>query len=101
MKPLPTISHLQFLVLDILGHAIGDVSATVLRKALSEYGDVRSGPKFYQLMRRMEEDRLLEVVHARFEIAGGEVGRTLYRRTGQGLEAWQAVLDFYLERGKI
>ncbi len=99
---IPQISHLQFLVLDIMIQTESTcVSASLIRESLAKHGDVRGGPKFYQLMRRLSEDGLLVVEPTSFEVAGGQVTRTLYRLTEQGREAWRYVVSFYAERLKI
>ena len=50
---LPRITHLQFLVLDIL--TTGQEFGRQLRKQLAANGVRKSGPGFYQLMARMED----------------------------------------------
>ena len=55
---LPELTHLQFLVLGVLRSA--DQPGRALRDALSGYGIRRTGPAFYQLMARLEKDRLID-----------------------------------------
>ena len=58
-KPqLPALTHLQFLVLGVLRN--DDLPGRALREALSGYGIRRTGPAFYQLMARLEKDRLVD-----------------------------------------
>jgi len=58
-KPqLPVLTHLQFLVLGVLRNE--DLPGRVLRDVLSGYGIRRTGPAFYQLMARLEKDRLVD-----------------------------------------
>ncbi len=53
--PLPEVTHLQFLLLDLILLQKNGISATELRDALASCGQVYQGPKFYQLMRRLED----------------------------------------------
>ena len=58
-KPqLPALTHLQFLVLGVLRN--DEQPGRALRGALSGYGIRRTGPAFYQLMARLEKDRLVD-----------------------------------------
>jgi DNA-binding PadR family transcriptional regulator len=58
-KPqLPALTHLQFLVLGVLRNE--DLPGRTLRDALSGYGIRRTGPAFYQMMARLEKDRLVD-----------------------------------------
>ncbi|MFM8532577.1 MAG: hypothetical protein ACKOEC_03135 [Acidimicrobiia bacterium] len=55
---LPDLTHLQLLVLGVLRSA--DQPGRALREALAAYGIRRTGPAFYQLMARLEKDRLVD-----------------------------------------
>lgn len=56
-KPqLPAQTHLQFLVLGVLRNA--ELPGRAVRDALAGYGIRRTGPAFYQLMARLEKERL-------------------------------------------
>ena len=95
---LPAPTHLQFLVLDVLLHHSEGTSATTLRDALRQYGEDREGPKFYQMMRRLEESGFIESWSQQFNVGGGQVSRTYYRVTAQGRVAWRLTVEFYASR---
>ena len=57
-RVLPTLTHLQFLVLGVL--RADEQPGRIVREALASYGVRRSGPAFYQLMARLERARLIE-----------------------------------------
>lgn len=92
---LPTLTHLQFLVLNALAHKMEGVSATSLREILREQGSDAAGPKFYQMMRRLEEAKLAESWSQHVNIGSSTVSRTYYRATQHGNRAWQMTLAFY------
>ena len=95
---LPQVTHLQFLVLDALLRYPSGTSATMLRGMLRDYGEDREGPKFYQMMRRLEESGLAESWSHPFDLGGSEVARTYYRVTSQGRVSWRLTLEFYAVR---
>jgi hypothetical protein len=74
------------------------VAATSLREILREQGNVRTGPKFYQMMRRLEKAGLAESWFQQIDIDGSKASRTYYRPTLQGNVAWQMTLEFYAAR---
>ena len=82
---LPRLTHLQFLVLDILVQESDGLSATQLRKMLEHYGESRQGPKFYQLMRRLEIEQQFRSRSRVFDVGGGQVRRTYYYATERGI----------------
>ena len=90
---LPNVTHLQFLVLDVLVRRPEGTSATTLRDALSEYGEDREGPKFYQMMRRLERSDFVTSWSKQFNVGGGEVARTYYRATESGRISWRITLE--------
>lgn len=77
------------------------ISATTLREALKEFGEDREGPKFYQMMRRLEQNGLVESWQRQFDVGGGEVARTYYRATKPGRVAWKVTIEFYAIRTKL
>lgn len=92
---LPPITHLQFSVLAHL-HG-GERAGKSVRCHLAELGMRRSGPAFYQLMSRLEDAGL---VHGRYHqrvIDGQIIKERRYTISDDGLRAWQATRDFYLE----
>lgn len=99
--PLPAITHLQFLALDIVGSRTVGISAPELRNALLLAGEEQQGPKFYQLMKRLEGAELVSSWHQEFELAGGRAERTYYKITPQGRVAHRITLQFYEVRLKL
>jgi hypothetical protein len=95
---LPTLTHLQFLIVDLIRSDNVEVSAQQVMGALSLAGVNQRGPKFYQLMRRLEESGLISSWQQRFDVAGGGIQRTVYKVTKQGLVAWRLVREFYAVR---
>jgi DNA-binding PadR family transcriptional regulator len=90
---LPDITHLQFLVLGLIGE--GESSGRTVRMALRGYGVRRSAPAFYQLMARLERDGL---VHGRYHpiVVGDQtVNERRYRLTSVGETAWSRTRSFY------
>ena len=98
--PLPTLTHLQFLVLDIVAGNAEGISAQQAQDVLSRHGQNHRGPKFYQLMKRLEEAGLIESWYQTFDVAGGDVRRTYYKVTTAGEVAWRVTVQFYLTRMK-
>jgi DNA-binding PadR family transcriptional regulator len=95
---LPSVTHLQFLVLDIVkAHAKG-LSANDLREALLREGQAYSGPRFYQLLARLEASGWIDSWSQHFAVGGGTVERTYYRITSKGKSAWDVTLIFYRTR---
>jgi DNA-binding PadR family transcriptional regulator len=90
---LPVLTHLQFLVLGVLrtGHQPG----RTLREALSGYGIRRTGPAFYQLMARLEKDRLVDGWYAQITIGDQAVTERHYRITADGSKQWKDARAFY------
>ena len=99
--PLPTVTHLQFAVLDTLAAVRGGLSARQVRIGLLESGQEQNGPKFYQLMRRLVDAQLLESWQQEFDVAGADVNRTFYKITATGKAAWRLTLEFYAVRLRI
>ena len=93
-KPsLPALTHLQFLVLGVLGT---DTSpGRTLRKALSAYGIRRTGPAFYQLMARMEKDRLVDGWYEQVTVGDQAVTERHYRIAPEGTRRWKEARAFY------
>lgn len=98
--PLPKVTHLQFLVLDIVARRSEGLPAPELRAGLCVAGEDQQGPKFYQLMRRLEADGLLTSWNQPYIVAGGRISRTCYRVTEKGAAAHRVTLQFYETRLK-
>ena len=90
-NPLP---HLQFAVLGILGSDRSPGQA--IRESLLEFGVGKSGPAFYRLMGRMEQEGLVEGTYEQ-EVVDGQIYRQrVYRATVTGVEAWKRSRRFQL-----
>lgn len=89
------LSHRQALVL----HAIRDhrlVEAGEVRRVLASNGDLCTGPKFYQAMRRMAESGLLTATLHNVKVTEfSTVPRTFYRLTDHGRETLKELLQLY------
>ena len=93
-KPqLPELTHLQFLVLGILRSA--DQPGRALRDALAGYGFRRTGPAFYQLMARLEKDRLVDGWYEQITVGDQAVTERHYRLTAEGKRRFSDARAFY------
>ena len=93
-KPaLPTLTHLQFLVLGIL--RTEDQPGRALRQILAQYGIRRTGPAFYQLMARLEKERLVQGRYEPVTVGDQTVTERWYSITAPGQRRWQAAQAFY------
>ena len=90
---LPTLSHLQFAVLDALGSR--QLKGRELRVELSARGALKSAPAFYQLMSRLEESNFVEGEDEITPVEGYAMRERRYRVTGLGERARQETLQFY------
>ena len=94
MSPkLPALTHLQFLVLGVLRN--DPQPGRTLRKALAVYGIRRTGPAFYQLMARMEKDRLVDGWYEQIAVGDQAVTERHYRVTAAGTRRWNDARAFY------
>ena len=92
---LPDITHLQFSVLAFLQG--GEQPGRELRGQLGNLGMRRSGPAFYQLMSRLEDAGLVDGRYDQKIVDGQIIKERLYTITDQGVAAWEATRDFYVE----
>ena len=93
-KPqLPALTHLQFLVLGVLRNE--DLPGRTLRDALAGYGIRRTGPAFYQLMGRMEKERLVDGRYEQITVKDQAVTERRYRITADGKKRWSEARAFY------
>ena len=93
-KPaLPGLTHLQFLVLGVLRH--DPRPGRVLRGALASFGVRRTGPAFYQLMARMEKERLVDGWYEQIAVGDQAVTERHYRLTAEGTRRWKEACAFY------
>lgn len=96
-KPLPRLTHLQFLVLGLLRG--GEHPGRVVREALGRHGVNRTAPAFYQLMSRLERDGLVEGWYEQITVGGQAVTERRYRLRPAGARLWTEARDFYAEIG--
>ena len=91
--PLPELTHLQFLVLGVLRN--DPQPGRTLRQALSAYGIRRTGPAFYQLMARLEKDRLIDGWYEQITVGDQAVTERHYKITADGARRWKDARAFY------
>ena len=91
--PLPVLTHLQFLVLGVLRN--DTQPGRTLRQALSAYGIRRTGPAFYQLMARLEKDRLVDGWYEQITVGDQAVTERHYKITAEGSRRWKDARAFY------
>jgi|SRR5215471_5681856 len=92
-RPLPDLTHLQFLVLGILRG--GTRTGHGVRKALSRHGVRRSGPAFYQMMARLEDAGFVEGEYDQKIVDAQIIKERRYTLTAVGESAWSATRAFY------
>lgn len=80
MSRLPSLTHLQFLLLSLI--ADGSKAESV-RGGLAEFGHTASSPTFHQLLRRLEHLELVDCTEG------------VYRVTDKGKRQHHATLSFY------
>lgn len=94
MSKLPTLSHLQFAVLDCLGSK--ELKGRDLRKRMQdEKGIKKQGPTFYQLMSRLEDSNLVQSRVEEVELGENRLKEKYYWLTGEGEKAMREVQTFY------
>lgn len=98
---LPTLSTLQFLVLDLLSSQTGSASAFQLKQGLAQIAPGYDGPKFYQLMGRMVRDGLVVSEARMIATEGGAIERTFYASTNAGAESLELTREFYTTRHRL
>ncbi|MGD9905066.1 MAG: hypothetical protein AB7U83_16485 [Vicinamibacterales bacterium] len=94
-RALPSLTHLQYLVLGVL-HA-DEQPGRVVRQALAAYGVRRTGPAFYQLMARLERARLVDGRYEQVTVGDQAVTERRYRITREGARLWSDAHRFYDE----
>lgn len=95
-KSLPTITHLQFLILEALSDA--ELAGRDLRELLSGFGVRNSAPAFYQMMARLEAAELVEGWYDQKLVDGQNVKERRYRLTTDGARSLEATRNFYVSR---
>jgi DNA-binding PadR family transcriptional regulator len=91
--PLPTLTHLQFLVIAELlrGAARGRDLRTRLRAA----GVRQSGPGFYQMMATLEDAGFVSGRYDQQIVDGQIIRERHYKVLASGMTAWKTSRDFY------
>jgi DNA-binding PadR family transcriptional regulator len=90
---VPRLTHLQFLVLGLLRE--GERSGRAIRGAIAAHGVKRSAPAFYQLMARLERDRLVDGWYEQITVGDQAVTERRYRLRPSGAKLWAEARDFY------
>lgn len=94
-RPVPAITHLQFLVLAALRRE--PRLGRQVRRELAARGARRSAPAFYQMMGRLEDAGLVDGEYDQKIVDGQIIKERRYRLTPAGSAAWKATRDFYVE----
>lgn len=97
MPGLPSLTHLQFLILGIL--LTGEKAGKEIRALLKKQRVSRTGPAFYQLMARMEDAKLVKGWYDQKIIDGQIIKERRYQALGHGVKAYNATREFYLTQG--
>lgn len=92
---LPDISHLQFAVLGVL--LTGEHTGRAIRAQLRQLRVRQTGPAFYQMMARLEDDGLVDGCYAQKVVAGQVLRERRYSITDAGRKSWAESRRFYLE----
>src|SRR4051812_41683827 len=90
---IPRITHMQFLVLGLL--RAHEQPGRVLREALAAHGAKRSAPAFYQLMARLERDRLVDGWYEQVTAGDQSVTERRYRLRPAGAPRGGGGPDLY------
>src|SRR4051794_30563121 len=92
-RRIPRLTHLQFLVLGLLRD--GERPGRAIREAIAAHGVKRSAPAFYQLMARLERDRLVDGWYEQVTAGDQAVTERRYRLRPAGARRWAEARDFY------
>ena len=92
-KKLPSVSHLQFLVLSVLRS--GEHAGRALRRVAAGFGVRHTAAAFYQMMARLERDGLVEGWYDQVQVGDQAVKERRYRITQRGVRAWGEARTFY------
>ena len=90
---LPSVTHLQFLVLGLLRG--GEQAGREIRDVLVRYGVKSTTAAFYQMMARLERDRLVEGWYEQITIGDQAVTERRYRLRSSGERLWREARAFY------
>ncbi len=94
MMRLPDISHLQFAVLGQL--LAGEETGRAIRAQLRALRVRQTGPAFYQMMARLEDDGLVKGWYEQKVVASQILRERRYSITEVGRKAWSDSRRFYL-----
>ena len=94
---LPSLTHLQYLVLTCLGGR--EMSGRSLRSLLKKDDISKTLPAFYQLMSRLEDAGFVEGRYVQNEQDGVMLTERHYRISADGIKARSAAYAFYLANG--
>jgi len=92
-RQLPPLSHLQFLALGVILST--EEPGRVIRDVVADYGVRRTGAAFYQLMARLERDRLVDGWYEQIMVGDQAVTERRYRLRPAGGKLWTEARDFY------
>ena len=98
-RSLPSVTHLQFLVLDAL--AADEQAGRDVRRLLATHGVRNSAPAFYQMMARLEDAALVEGWYDQKVVGGQHLKERHYRIAPAGRRALTETRNFYLERAAL
>lgn len=98
-RSLPSLTHLQFLVLGALRGA--QQPGRLLRDTLAAYGVRRTAPAFYQLMARLESGGLVEGWYEQVTVGDQAVTERWYRITHEGTRQWTRAQNFYSDVARL
>lgn len=90
---LPSITHLQFLVLGCL--VKDEQPGRIIRETIAGFGIRRSGPAFYQMMSRLERSKLVEGWYEQIIAGDQAVTERRYRIRPAGLRVYRETAEFY------
>ena len=91
--PLPSLTHLQFAVLDSLRDE--EMSGQELRKRIAKHSKMRL-PAFYRLMSRLEKAKFVKGWYVQSEVGGQVIRERTYKLTGTGERACESAALLYL-----
>lgn len=92
---IPKITHIQYLILKYLAIK-GESSGEALRKVLRTYELNHSGPKFYQLMARMEKQKYIFGHYKKSSTNGQAIKERFYLIKAEGIIQFGMAQKLYL-----
>src|SRR6476619_4022076 len=92
-RRIPRLTHLQFLVLGLLRS--GEQPGRVVRDAIVAHGVRRSAASFYQLMARLERDRLVDGWYEQVTAGDQAVTERRYRLRPSGGQPWPNTCEYH------